>query len=213
MDRRQTDQMVQAARSGVRNISEGSGAAATSRKTELKLTNVARASLNDELLHDFEAFLLHNNLRLWPRDSREGVAMRARLARDVAPDLFPESHSTARLTGLLGLSDFVAKAPPEIAANAIICAIHQASYLLRRQMDSQSKSFLDEGGFTENLFNARSKGRNRATRDVEIEQEAVPECPLCSKPMALRTAGRGPRLGSQFWGCSGFPNCRGTRPC
>ena len=59
-DRRMADQMVQAARSGVRNISEGSGAAATSRKTEMKLTNVGRASLADELLRDYESFLVQN---------------------------------------------------------------------------------------------------------------------------------------------------------
>src|SRR6266481_1531846 len=84
-DRRMTDQMVQAARSGVRNISEGSGAAATSRKTEMKLTNVARASLSDELARDYASFLVQNGLRVWPKDSREGKAMRARLAQDYAP--------------------------------------------------------------------------------------------------------------------------------
>jgi restriction system protein len=67
-DRRMSDQMVQAARSGVRNISEGSGAAATSRKSETKLTNVACASLNDELLRDYESFLRQNGLRLWSKD-------------------------------------------------------------------------------------------------------------------------------------------------
>src|SRR5260370_27986724 len=83
------DQMVQAARSGVRNISEGSGAAATSRKTEMKLTNVARSSLSDELLRDYESFLTQNGLRLWPKDSREARAMRPRLAQDYAPALPP----------------------------------------------------------------------------------------------------------------------------
>src|SRR5207249_9929143 len=81
-DRRLTDQMVQAARSGVRNISEGSGAAATSRKSEMKLTNVARASLSEELIRDYESFLVQNGLRVWPKDSREARAMRARLAKD-----------------------------------------------------------------------------------------------------------------------------------
>src|SRR5215470_9173602 len=79
-DRRLTDQMVQAARSGVRNISEGSGAAATSRKTEMKLTNVARSSMLDELLRDYESFLTQNGLRVWPKDCREARAMRTRLA-------------------------------------------------------------------------------------------------------------------------------------
>src|SRR5437773_2818867 len=81
-DRRLTDQMVQAARSGVRNISEGSGAAATSRRSEMKLTNVARASLSDELIRDYESFLTQNGLRVWPKESREARAMRKRLAQD-----------------------------------------------------------------------------------------------------------------------------------
>src|SRR5437588_11852680 len=77
-DRRLTDQMVQAARSGVRNISEASGAAATSRKSEMKLTNVARASLSDELVGDYNSFLVQRGLRVWPKESREARAMRAR---------------------------------------------------------------------------------------------------------------------------------------
>src|SRR4030067_183901 len=81
-DRRTSDQMIQAARSGVRNISEGSGAAATSRKTEMKLTNVARASLAGELLRDDESFLAQNGLRRWHKDSREARAMRERLRQD-----------------------------------------------------------------------------------------------------------------------------------
>ncbi len=98
-DRRMSDQMVQAARSGVRNISEGSGAAATSRKSEMKLTNVARASLNDELLEDFKSFLLQNGLRVWPKDSREARAMRARLTRDHVEGLRPAPPGGVRLTG------------------------------------------------------------------------------------------------------------------
>jgi restriction system protein len=84
-DRRMTDQMVQAARSGVRNISEGSGAAATSRKTEMKLTNVARASLSDELLQDFTSFLVQNGLRVWPKESREARIMRDRPTAALVP--------------------------------------------------------------------------------------------------------------------------------
>src|SRR5712692_7015488 len=96
-DRRLTDQMVQAARSGVRNISEGSGAAATSRKSEMKLTNVARASLSDELLRDYESFLTQNGLRVWPKDSRLALAMRARLAQDHAPGLPAAPTGSVRL--------------------------------------------------------------------------------------------------------------------
>ncbi len=158
-DWRMTDQMVQAARSGVRNISEGSGAAATSRKSEMKLTNVARASLSDELLPDYESFLRQNGLRLWPKDSREALAMRARLREDRARHLPKEREGVVRLTGLAGLADFVAKADAELAGNAMVCAVNQAAYLLKRQVESQGKAFLQDGGFTENLYQKRQQSR------------------------------------------------------
>jgi restriction system protein len=203
-DRRMTDQMVQAARSGVRNISEGSGAAATSRKTEMKLTNVARASLSDELLRDYESFLTQNGLRVWPRDSREARAMRTRLTQDQAARLPPSRVGAVRLTGLFGLSDFVSQAAPEIAANAMLCAVNQAAYLLRRQLESQGRAFLETGGFTESLHATRTKARGSTP--------AGPACPLCGQPMLQRTARKGPRAGQPFWGCTKYPDCRGTLP-
>ena len=156
------DQMVQAARSGVRNISEGSGAAATSRKSEMKLTNVARASLNDELLKDYKSFLIHRGLRVWHKDSPEALAMRERLKHDVAPGLPPAPAGKVRLTGL---SEFVGKAEPELAANAMLCVVNQAAYLLKRQIESQERTFLEKGGFTENLYRQRMKARARPTAE------------------------------------------------
>ncbi|MFC1601412.1 four helix bundle protein [Candidatus Sumerlaeota bacterium] len=196
-DRRMSDQMVQAARSGVRNISEGSGAAATSRKSEMKLTNVARASLGDELLRDYESFLTQNGLRVWPKECREARAMRERLRRDRVEDLPSAAEGKVRLSGISGLADFVAKAGPELAANAMVCAIHQATYLLNRQLASQGRSF------EENLYHQRQQSRAAALD--------APVCPDCGKPMSRRTARSGPRAGQAFWGCSGFPDCRGTR--
>ena len=159
------DQMVQAARSGVRNISEGSGAAATSRKSEMKLTNVARASLSDELLKDYKSFLLQRGLRVWNKDAPEALAMRERLKHDVAPDLPPAPEGTVRLTGLAGLSKFMAQATPELAANAMLCAVNQAAYLLKRQIESQSRDFVEKGGFTEGLYAARVRAREKGKSD------------------------------------------------
>ncbi|MCS7338740.1 MAG: four helix bundle suffix domain-containing protein [Verrucomicrobiae bacterium] len=164
-DRRMTEQMVQAARSAVRNISEGSGMAATSRKGEMKLTNVARASLNDELCRDYETFLVQNGLRVWPKDSREARAMRARLAQDHVANLPPAPPGTVRLTGLLGLAEFVAKADPELAANAMLCAVNQAAYLLKRQLEAQGRAFEREGGFTERLYGRRKRARAAGKSD------------------------------------------------
>jgi four helix bundle suffix protein len=202
-DRRLTDQMAQAARSGVRNISEGSGGSATSRKTELKLTNVARSSLSHELLCDYESFLRQQGLRIWPKDSKEAKALRARLMQDriQTPLSF---NGKVRLTGLLGLSDFVQKAEPEFAANAMLCAVNQAAYLLRRQLESQGRAFLQNGGFTEKLYASRTSARNS---NVE-----APRCPECDKPMIRRTAKAGRSQGQAFWGCSSYPDCKGTRP-
>jgi restriction system protein len=209
-DRRMSDQMVQAARSGVRNISEGSGAAATSRKSEMKLTNVARASLSDELLRDYESFLRQNGLRVWPKDSRQALAMRARLAQDRAPNLPPATASGVRLKGLAGLSEFVGQAAPELAGNAMLCVVNQAGYLLKRQLESQSQTFLESGGFTEKLYETRSQRRRSDESDKSDRSDKL-LCPKCDKPMLLRTARKGTMAGQPFWGCSGYPDCNGTR--
>ena len=130
------DQMVQAARSGVQNIAEGSLASATSKKTELKLTGVARASLG-ELLLDYEDYLRQRGLRLWQKDDPEAVRARS--------DRSDKSDWT-------GWSD-------EVFANTMICLINQASYLLWKQMQRLEEDFLKEGGFTEKLYNVRSQAR------------------------------------------------------
>lgn len=195
--------MVQAARSGVRNISEGSGAAATSRKSEMKLTNVARASLADELLRDYETFLIQNGLQIWNKDSRKATVMRDRLRQDQATNLPTPVPGSVQLSGLSDLADFVERADPEIAANAMICAVHQAVYLLNRQLKSQSETFVQEGGFTERLYNTRAKSLNN-NKSVS--------CPLCESPMVKRKVQKGAQAGNQFWGCTAYPNCKGTRP-
>jgi four helix bundle suffix protein len=140
------DQMVQAARSGVQNIAEGSMASATSKKTELKLTGVARASL-EELLLDYQAFLRQRGLRLWGKDSPEAMAVRRNYQSD-------KSDKSDR-SDPYGIS----KASPEVAANTLICLINQASYLLGRQLQRLEQQFLEEGGFTERLYQARTQAR------------------------------------------------------
>lgn len=142
---RTNDQMVQAARSGVQNIAEGSQASATSKKTELKLTSVAAASL-EELLLDYEDFLRQRGLKLWDKSSPEALAVRNRFRQSDTSDKSDTSD----------LSD-----NPEACANTMICLIHQATYLLRRQMKTLEESFLTEGGFTERLYRMRSDARNK----------------------------------------------------
>ncbi len=140
------DQMVQAARSGVQNIAEGSMASATSKKTELKLTGVARASL-EELLLDYQAFLRQKGLRLWGKDSPEAIAIRKKYQSD--------RSDRSDMSDPYSLK----KASPEAAANTLICLINQASYLLGRQLQRLEQQFLTEGGFTERLYKARTQAR------------------------------------------------------
>ena len=145
------DQMAQAARSGVQNIAEGSMASATSKKTELKLTGVARASL-EELRLDFEDFLRQRGLRQWSKDSRAALAARARFRS--APSDLSDPSDPSDSSDLSDWSD-----DPEVAASTLICLIHQAAYLLRRQLEGLERRFLTEGGFAEKLYRARSERR------------------------------------------------------
>lgn len=188
-DRRTQDQMVQAARSGVQNIAEGSAASGTSKKTELKLTNVARASL-EELRLDYEDFLRQGGLSIWDKDSPQTRAVRGKIAS--SPDQ-PDIRT----------------ATPEVAANTLLCLIHQASYLLNRQIQRLERDFVQQGGFTERLHAVRSQARQCFARP---ETPPSPACPLCGKAMVQRTARRGPHAGQAFWGCSAYPDCKGTRP-
>ena len=122
-----------------------------------------------------------------------------------------------RLTGLAGLAAFVAEAEPELAANAMLCAVNQASYLLRRQVESQGREFVEHGGFTERLHAARVQAReagkesDRSDRSDKSDM-AAPACPLCGKGMRQRSARKGPHAGQTFCGCSDYPECKGTRP-
>jgi four helix bundle suffix protein len=150
------DQMVQAARSGVQNIAEGSAASATSKKFELKLTAVARASL-EELLLDYEDFLRHRNLPLWPQDDPRILRL-----RQTRPSSLDELRKL--LSDPSGWTDPSDSFTPEQlrqerSANAIICLIQQASFLLHRQISSLEQKFLNEGGFTEKMYQERRKNR------------------------------------------------------
>ena len=150
------DQMVQAARSGAQNISEGSMASATSKKTELKLTGVARASL-EELLLDYEDFLRQHGLRLWDKNSREALAVRGRYLSDSSDGSDKSDQSDP-----YGIKS----ASAETAANTLICLINQASFLLGRQLQKLEQGFLAEGGFTERLYRERCRARMPGRSDT-----------------------------------------------
>jgi four helix bundle suffix protein len=170
---RSRDQMVQAARSGVQNIAEGSQASGTSKKTELKLTNVARASL-EELRLDYEDFLRQRGLAMWERNDprrKELIALRPGSVQDVSA-WAKKTHDSGRggpggrngrdgqkksTKSMVSMSSSYS----EIAANGALALIAVATSLLDRQLAAQAEAFEKEGGFTERLYRVRQQSRDR----------------------------------------------------
>lgn len=145
---RTRDQMEQAARSGKQNIAEGSEASMTSKETEIKLTNVAKASL-EELLLDYEDYLRQRNLHQWEKTHPRVLKLRTYLMSEdfkKAPGKF--AHR---------LSD-------EEFCNLCITLINQATYLLRKLLERQQQQFLEQGGIREQMYRARINHRNQMTR-------------------------------------------------
>jgi len=196
---RQFDQMTQAARSGRANIIEGSERASTSKETEMKLTDVAKASLG-ELRGDYETWLLEQGLPPWKRTSPE-----ARAVAGVDVDRFEFTDDTAHDSALHLLAQARKFAPwlesddSATVANAMLILIKRAIGALSKQLGAQGETFAEEGGFREKLTAVRVEAR--------AEKENAPVCPQCGKPMKKRNSARG-----AFWGCTGYPDCKGTRP-
>ncbi|MFH1005590.1 MAG: four helix bundle suffix domain-containing protein [Bacteroidota bacterium] len=143
---RTIDQMVQAARSGKQNIVEASMASATSKETEIKLTNVARASL-EELLIDYEDFLRTHKLKIWEKDHKLTVRFRE---LNKTPNANYQTYIKA-----------IENPVPEICANSMICLIKIVTWLLSQQMKSLEKAFINEGGLRERMTKARIEKRNK----------------------------------------------------
>jgi four helix bundle suffix protein len=150
------DQMVQAARSGKQNIVEGSMASGTSKEMEIKLTNVARASL-EELLADYRDFLRTKGEPIWDKDSKE-----AKYVRGLGKNRSYKSHETHETHETYATyKTFIETRPPEVVANIIICLIHQTNYLLDRQLKQLAAAFLKEGGLRERMTRARLESRKK----------------------------------------------------
>jgi restriction system protein len=197
------DQMTMAARSGCANNAEGSARKATSRETEMRLTDVARASLA-ELAGDYLNWLMRQNKVPWPKDSAEARAVYA--VRLDAPaygvDLVHDAcaHILAQRKKFACWLDSDDDA---VVANALLILIARVINMLNRQMEHQGESFKDEGGFREQLSGIRI--------DARAKHDNAPECPDCGRPMARRTARSGRNAGHAFWGCTGYPECKGVR--
>ncbi len=171
---RTADQMLQAARSGKKNVLEGSKAGRTSKEMELKLTGVGRASL-EELLDDFLDYLRARDLPIWDKDSKEAQYVR-KLGRQT-----PQTYELYR--------EFIETRPPAVVANIAICLIHQANYLIDQQLARLEQDFVKQGGLRERMTRARLEYRNgagdgngMAGRNRTDEAPARPEKPAARQP-------------------------------
>jgi four helix bundle suffix protein len=165
---RTSDQMVQAARSGAQNIAEGSQASGTSKKSELKLTNVARASL-EELRLDYEDFLRQRGLPQLPADHPALMRFKARRCASVEEVRRWVADEQGRARTVRGGDGETGASPVSVrgssvgsstlVANAALSLLNLCCHLLDRQLEAQARAFETEGGFTERLYRIRSKKR------------------------------------------------------
>ncbi len=200
---RQFDQMTQAARSGCANNAEGSARRATSKETEMKLTDVARSSLA-ELSGDYLNWLLRQEKIPWGKDSPEARAVYAvRLDKaDYGADVVHDACAHI-LAQKKKFAKWLDSGNDETMANALLILIARVINMLNHQLESQGETFAKEGGFREKLTGIRVEAR--------AKQQDAPPCPECGKPMARRQARSGKNAGKAFWGCTGYPDCRGAR--
>ena len=234
---RQFDQMTQAARSGVKNLTEGSEREATSMQNVLKLLDVAKASLC-ELRDDYMTWLLDRGLPPWRTASEEAQAVyrvlidKADYGDDINYDLARHIISTREKFrpwfGVVQTTAFdgnrqlptavdstavdssrqLTKNARELDgirfANAMLILIGRSLNMLGKFMAQHGEEFRQEGGFSERMTAAREEAKREHCQTVD---EDAPKCPLCGAPMKLRHSARG-----DFWGCTAYPTCRGTRP-
>ena len=218
---RQFDQMTQAARSGVKNLTEGSERQATSMQTTLKLIDVAKASLC-ELRDDYLTWLLDKNLPPWPQRSPEAQAVYAvrfdaaaygdDINYDLAQHIIAQRAKFARWFGgenrmqstAIDSNRKQSKADAGITfANAMLILIGRALHMLDKLLQQHGDEFVKEGGFSERMTAARVEEKRNQRRAVD---EDAPPCPKCGGVMRVRHGKTG-----DFWGCINYPACKGTR--
>ncbi len=199
---RQYDQMTQAARSGRQNIIEGSERSSTSKDTEMKLTDVARASLS-ELRGDYEIFIIDSGELPWSVHSEEARTVNA-ISIDTAPFHDDVVHESAKhaLEQRRKYARWLDSQDPVVVANAMLLIIGRALNMLKSQIAAQGKAFEETGGFNERLTTRRLEAR-----EEQRNSEPSPSCPHCQQSMRRRRSAKG-----EFWGCTGYPACKGTKP-
>lgn len=202
------DQMTQAARSATANIAEGSARHQTSRETEMKLVDVARASLN-ELAGDYMYWLMLRGKACWSvKDARYVAVRQLRLESPSYNDDELMMHEA--MLHIMRQRDvfapWIENDDAEVCANALLILCSRLIKMLDHQLESLLAQFREEGGFAENMTQERL-----VVKREHSSQQNSPLCPKCGKVMIERTAKRGINSGHQFWSCSDYPNCNGTR--
>lgn len=190
-------QMVGASRSGKQNIIEGSERAKTSAETEIKLTDVAKASLS-ELQGDLEDYLATRGTVPWSiHDDRHKAVSAIMLDEYLPTDDMLHDYWTYLLKQMKKFAPWLEARDDVTAANALIILIQRAVGLLGLQLKRLERNFVEGGGIKEKMYKARTEAR---------DGPKAPTCPQCEKPMRKRNSARG-----EFWGCSGYPGCKGAR--
>ena len=202
---RQFDQMTQAARSAPANIAEGNSRHSTSKETEMKLTDVARATLS-ELANDYQNWLLRHESIPWSvKDAASQSVNNIRLDRPTYQDDVLHQSSVHILAQKHKFDPWLNNGDSLVAANCMLVLCNRLTQMLSRQIEHLLETFKEEGGFTESLTAERLSHRTQ-----QNIQTNAPQCPRCGKPMIKRVAKKGIHSGREFWSCSGYPECNGT---
>ena len=203
---RQFDQMTQAARSAPANIAEGNSRHSTSRETEMKLTDVARASLA-ELANDYQNWLLLHEETPWSTESQGYRAVNnVQLDRPAYRDDVLYQSSLHILAQKHKFDIWLTSDDSILAARCLLVLCTRLILMLHKQIEHLLDSFKEEGGFTEGLTAERLSYRTQKSAEAD-----APSCPLCGKPMIRRVAKKGINSGKEFWSCSAYPECNGTK--
>lgn len=205
--RRLYDQMVMAARSGVANIAEGTARHSTSIETEMRLLDVARGSI-DELQGDLFNFLLRRRADVWAIGNPDREAIwRTNLDTPHYSNSLLHDAALHILAQKAKFDRWLMNDDPLICANALLVLCLLLNKMLQTQIERRLELFRQTGGFSENMTAERMEARKEQAAGA-----GSPTCPKCGKPMLKRLQKRGQAQGREFWGCSDYPNCNGSRP-
>ena len=201
------DQMEMAARTVPANIAEGSSRHQTSYETEMRLLDVARASVS-ELEGDYLNWLMRHGKTMWHTNDPRYIEARNLQFADIPPltqDYLAEISEYllaeyTRFTTLLRPDDSIH------SACSILVLCERVKQILTAQITKRLADFKEEGGFTENMTQERL-----AALKEKATSEGAPSCPKCGAPMRKRMIKKGTHQGEEFWGCTEYPQCDGTR--